>query len=138
VGAGSYLGREVFLSLDNEICYNFCMSLDHTLTLSKETWLKLKQAADERNLAVHELIETFLEDKLDITLPSTSKRVNQDKVVRIVPMDQVEKPSVYWRTKPVADRLAALEEIRREYHQWKYDSQPRLQRVYTIVKQESG
>jgi hypothetical protein len=26
--------------------------------------------------------------------------------------------AVYWRTQPYADRLAALEQIRQEYHQW--------------------
>ena len=32
-------------------------------------------------------------------------------------------------------RLAVLEELRREYHLWKYDAEPRPQRVYRIVKQ---
>ena len=32
--------------------------------------------------------------------------------------------------------LEALEQIRQEYHQYKYDAEPRLQRVYTIVKQK--
>ncbi|GAB4502646.1 MAG: hypothetical protein Fur0035_22010 [Anaerolineales bacterium] len=40
----------------------------------------------------------------------------------------------YWQTCKPEERIAALEEIRREYHQWKYDAEPRLQRVYTIVK----
>jgi hypothetical protein len=30
--------------------------------------------------------------------------------------------------------LAALEQIRQEYHRWKYGVQPRFQRVYRIVK----
>ena len=40
----------------------------------------------------------------------------------------------YWRNQPYAARLAALETIRREFHQWKYNAEPRFQRVYTIVK----
>jgi hypothetical protein len=41
----------------------------------------------------------------------------------------------YWLSRPPAERFAALEEIRREYHLWKYkDAQPRLQRVYRIIK----
>jgi hypothetical protein len=28
--------------------------------------------------------------------------------------------------------LATLEQIRREYHQWKYNAEPRLQKVYSI------
>jgi hypothetical protein len=41
----------------------------------------------------------------------------------------------YWRSQSYAARLAALETIRREYHQWKYNAEPRFQRVYRIVKQ---
>lgn len=40
----------------------------------------------------------------------------------------------YWRNQPYPVRLAALETIRREFHQWKYHVEPRFQRVYTIVK----
>lgn len=42
----------------------------------------------------------------------------------------------FWQTQPYEVRLATLEEIRREYHQWKYHAEPRLQRVYTIVKRK--
>ena len=40
----------------------------------------------------------------------------------------------YWQTQPYALRLAALEEIRQEFHRWKYGAEPRLQRVYSIAK----
>lgn len=42
----------------------------------------------------------------------------------------------YWQTQPYAARLAALEQIRQEYHWWKYGVQPRFQRVYRIVKRK--
>lgn len=42
---------------------------------------------------------------------------------------------VYWRNQPYEARLAALETIRREYHQWKYNAEPGFQRVYRIIKQ---
>ena len=35
----------------------------------------------------------------------------------------------YWQTQPYQTRLATLEEIRREYHRWRYGAEPRLQRV---------
>jgi hypothetical protein len=41
----------------------------------------------------------------------------------------------YWQAQPPEARLAALEEIRREYHRWRYGAEPRFQRVYSIVKQ---
>jgi hypothetical protein len=41
----------------------------------------------------------------------------------------------YWRTQSFQARIDALEGIRREYHLWKYgNAEPRLQRVYTIIK----
>jgi hypothetical protein len=40
----------------------------------------------------------------------------------------------YWQTQSYQARLAALEQIRQEYHRWKYGAEPGLQRVYTIVK----
>lgn len=41
----------------------------------------------------------------------------------------------YWQTKNYAERLTALEEIRREYNNWKYtDAEQRFQRVYRVVK----
>ena len=44
--------------------------------------------------------------------------------------------AAYWRALPPAERLAQVEHIRREYHQWKYHAEPGFQRVYTILKQE--
>lgn len=40
----------------------------------------------------------------------------------------------YWQTQTYQLRLAALEQIRQEFHQWRYGAEPRLQRVCTIVK----
>ena len=47
-----------------------------------------------------------------------------------------EQPTdfAYWQTQPYARRLAALEQIRQEFHRWKYDAEPGFQRVYSIVK----
>ena len=49
-------------------------------------------------------------------------------------MREQKSDAEYWRAQPPAARLAALEEIRREYHRWRYGAEPRLQRVYTVVK----
>ena len=57
-----------------------------------------------------------------------------EKVVTIVKLGEKKMDAAYWRKQPVAARLAALEEIRQEYHRWRYGAEPRLQRVYTIVK----
>lgn len=42
----------------------------------------------------------------------------------------------YWQAQPPAARIAALEQIRSEVHQWMYPDQPGFQRVYTIVKRK--
>jgi hypothetical protein len=56
------------------------------------------------------------------------------KVYRIVGLREQPSDFTFWQNQPPAARLAALEEIRREYHGWNNDTQPRLQRVCKIVK----
>lgn len=60
------------------------------------------------------------------------------KVARVVTFRELhdvdDGNAEYWKTKTPQERLAALEEIRREYHQWKYGAEPRLQKVYRIVE----
>ena len=56
------------------------------------------------------------------------KKVNKIKV------DQQTSDFAYWQTQPYEVRLATLEKIRQEYHRWKYGTEPRLQRVCSIVK----
>jgi hypothetical protein len=61
-------------------------------------------------------------------------RVPIAKVVRKINVKDQPREADYWRAQPPAARLAALEQIRREYHLWKGDVDPGLQRVYRIVK----
>lgn len=57
-----------------------------------------------------------------------------EKVVNKTSIKQQKSDFSYWQTQPLEKRLEALEEIRASYHQYKYDAQPRFQRVYTIVE----
>jgi hypothetical protein len=59
---------------------------------------------------------------------------NIKKVYNKVSIDKQKTDFTYWQTQSYEVRLVALEEIRQEYHYWKYGAEPRLQRVYTIVK----
>ncbi len=52
-----------------------------------------------------------------------------------VSLKSKKKDALYWRSQSYQIRLSALEQIRQEYHQYKYNAEPRFQRVYTIVKQ---
>ena len=56
------------------------------------------------------------------------------KVVTKVKLKDRKTDIDYWRKQPYAARLAALEELREEYHRWRYGAEPGFQRVYKIVK----
>ncbi len=55
------------------------------------------------------------------------------KVARKVSLEEQPTDFAYWREQTYEARLAALEEIRREYHQWQYGNQPRLQRLQRLL-----
>ncbi len=57
-----------------------------------------------------------------------------EKVIKKTDLQEKQNDFEYWQTVSYQERIDALEQIRREYHQWKYHAEPRLQRVYTIVK----
>lgn len=56
------------------------------------------------------------------------------KVYRKVALCDQPSDFRYWQSQPPTARLAALEAIRREFHGWTDDTQPRLQRVCTLIK----
>ena len=56
------------------------------------------------------------------------------KSLAIVSMREPRTDFAHWQSLPLLTRLAALEQIRTEYHQWRYGTEPRLQRVYSIVQ----
>lgn len=60
------------------------------------------------------------------------------KIVRVVkrrPLNEGAGTDVaFWRSQAPEARIAALEEIRRDYIQWRYGAQQGLQRVYRVVK----
>jgi hypothetical protein len=51
-----------------------------------------------------------------------------------VKLQEQKTDFAYWQSEPYHARLAALEQIRREYHQWRYHAEPRLQRVYRVIE----
>jgi len=57
-----------------------------------------------------------------------------EKVIEKGKLNDKKTDSGYWREQSYSVRLAALEEIRQEYHRWRYGAEPGFQRVYTIVK----
>lgn len=57
-----------------------------------------------------------------------------DKVVRKTTLQQQGNDFAYWQLQPYGDRLATLEQIRREYHRWEYGTEPGFQRVLAITQ----
>jgi hypothetical protein len=57
-----------------------------------------------------------------------------EKVINKVNIKKQNNDFNYWQKQSYQKRLEALEQIRQQYHQYKYNAEPRLQRVYTIVK----
>jgi hypothetical protein len=67
---------------------------------------------------------------------ATSSRIS--KTVAIVSVHEQKSDFAFWQTQPCEVRLATLEQIRREYHQWRYGAEPRLQRVVSIRALRAG
>jgi hypothetical protein len=69
-----------------------------------------------------------------------SVRIQNDqkvaKIVRKMPLTDQPTDFAYWQSRPYAERLTTLEQIRREYISWKYGSEPGFQRVYTVTKRQ--
>ncbi len=59
-----------------------------------------------------------------------------EKIYTKTTLDEQKSDFAYWQTQSYAKRLETLEQIRREYHAWKYDTEPRFQRVHSIIKRQ--
>ncbi len=60
------------------------------------------------------------------------------KVVPKVKLGEQKSDFAYWQSQPPSARLEALEQIRQEYHRWKYGKEPRMQKVVTIIRIKNG
>lgn len=58
------------------------------------------------------------------------------KIVTKCKVNAQKSDFTFWQTQSYQARLDALEDIRREYHGWKYGADPGFQRVYCIVKRQ--
>jgi hypothetical protein len=58
------------------------------------------------------------------------------KVVTKTRLQDQKGDFAYWQNQPYAARLAALEQIRQEYNNWKYGAESRFHRVHRIVKRQ--
>ncbi|MEL4895268.1 hypothetical protein [Crocosphaera sp. Alani8] len=61
-----------------------------------------------------------------------------EKVIKKINQKNQTSDFKYWQSQPPVKRLEALEEIRQDYHQYRYNAEPRLQIIYTIIKRKSS
>src|SRR5205085_10563797 len=61
------------------------------------------------------------------------RKIEVKRVYAKMPVGEQPSDFSYWQTQSYQARIAALEEIRKEFHSWRYDAQPRLQRIYSIL-----
>jgi hypothetical protein len=55
-------------------------------------------------------------------------------VVKILDIHTPHKDYDFWITRSYQERLDTLENIRNEYHLWRFGAEPRFQRVFKIIK----
>lgn len=58
------------------------------------------------------------------------------KTYKKVKLQEQQTDFEYWQTQPPEKRLEALEQVRSEFHAWKYDTEPRFQRILSVTKRQ--
>jgi len=56
------------------------------------------------------------------------------KAVNKYKIDEQPNDFIFWQSKSFEERINALEQIRQEFNNWKYNAEQRFQRVYRIIK----
>ncbi len=56
------------------------------------------------------------------------------KSFRIIDLNNHETDFAFWQTQSIEKRLEALETLRTQYINWKYDTEQGFQRVYRIIE----
>jgi len=57
-------------------------------------------------------------------------------IVKKVKISDKSNDYSYWKQQPYEARLDALESIRSEFNNWKFNDQQRFQRIYRVIKQK--
>ncbi len=62
--------------------------------------------------------------------------MEMDKIVKKYQLREQPRDCLFWKDKTYAERLEALEQIRKEYNSWRYNAEQGFQRVYRVLKQK--
>jgi hypothetical protein len=65
-------------------------------------------------------------------------RLTTQPIARIFKKGKEPDDIFYWLSRPPIERIRVLEEIRKQYNDWKYGSGLEFQSVYRIVKRKRG
>ncbi len=57
-------------------------------------------------------------------------------IVKKIKLTEEKSDFSYWTNQSVEARLDALESLREEFNNWKFNDQQRFQRVYRVIKQK--
>ncbi|MEY4905342.1 MAG: hypothetical protein RLZZ292_3157 [Bacteroidota bacterium] len=76
--------------------------------------------------------------KNSIFVPMIEQNITTKPFLRIVKKGQEADDIFYWLSQPPIERIRALEQIRKQYNDWKYGTGREFQRVYRIIKQKRG
>jgi len=57
-----------------------------------------------------------------------------ERVVAKRRLDERDQPWHYWLTRLPAERIEAVESLRREHHGWTHGTEPRRSRVLAVVR----
>lgn len=72
----------------------------------------------------------------DLKNQTTGNIVGLIKVVNKYKIDEQPNDFSFWQSKSYEKRIDALEQIRQEFNNWKYNAEQRFQRVYKIIKRK--
>jgi len=73
-----------------------------------------------------------------VTVVTTAEGQKTQPLVRVFNKGEEPDDIFYWLSRPPIERIRALEEIRKQYNDWKYGAGLEFQRVYTIIKRKRG
>ena len=59
-----------------------------------------------------------------------------EKVLKIISLHEQPNDYEYWISRPVSERIDAIEILRNQYIKFRKDVEPRLQRVCRVIKQK--
>jgi len=82
---------------------------------------------------LRDLKKGYLWEKNASTMTDTRMDRTQ---IRVYKKGEEPNDLLYWLSVPPMERIRALEQIRKEYNDWKYGPERGFQRVYRVVKRE--